>query len=56
MTLEIATQVMGYEKPKDLLEAIQKLFDVQSRAEEDFLRQTFQHTRKGNLLCLNTYG
>lgn len=48
MTPEIATQVMGYEKSKDLWEAIQKLFDVQSKTEEDFLRQTFQQTRKGN--------
>ncbi|MDV3187722.1 MAG: hypothetical protein Q8836_02390 [Sweet potato little leaf phytoplasma] len=48
MTSEVATQVMGYENAKDLWDAIQSLFGIQSRAEEDFLRQTFQQTRKGN--------
>lgn len=41
--------VMGVENAKDLWSAIQELFGVQSRAEEDFLRQTFQQTRKGNM-------
>lgn len=49
MTPEVATQVMGYDNAKDLWAAIQELFGVQSRAEEDYLRQTFQQTRKGSL-------
>lgn len=48
ITPEIATQLMGFERSKDLWDAIQELFGVQSRAEEDYLRQTFQQTRKGN--------
>ena len=48
MTLEIATKLMGFEHSKDLWDAIQELFGIQSRAEEDYLRQTFQQTRKGN--------
>lgn len=39
---------MGFEHSKDLWDVIQKLFDIQSRVEEDYLRQTFQQTRKGN--------
>lgn len=49
MTPEVATQVMGYENVQDLWAAIQDLFGVQSRAEEDYLRQIFQQSRKGNL-------
>ncbi|XP_038877229.1 uncharacterized protein LOC120069524 [Benincasa hispida] len=45
MTLEITTLVMGYDKSKD---PIQQLFGVQSRVEEDYLRQTFQQQRKGS--------
>ncbi|TYK05754.1 Retrovirus-related Pol polyprotein from transposon TNT 1-94 [Cucumis melo var. makuwa] len=42
----IAIQLMGFTNAKDLWEATQDLFGVQSRAEEDFLRQMFQTTRK----------
>ncbi|TYK24890.1 Retrovirus-related Pol polyprotein from transposon TNT 1-94 [Cucumis melo var. makuwa] len=42
-----ACQLMGFEHSKDLWDVIQKLFDIQSRVEEDYLRQTFQQTRKG---------
>ncbi|XP_022148963.1 uncharacterized protein LOC111017501 [Momordica charantia] len=49
MTPEVATQVMGYENACDLWAAIQELFGVQSQAEEDYLRQVFQQTRKGSL-------
>ncbi|KAA0060208.1 Integrase, catalytic core [Cucumis melo var. makuwa] len=48
MTAEVAFQLMGFNTAKDLEEAIQDLFGVQSRGEEDFLRHTFQTTRKGN--------
>ncbi|KAA0047120.1 Retrovirus-related Pol polyprotein from transposon TNT 1-94 [Cucumis melo var. makuwa] len=41
-----ACQLMGFEHSKDLWDVIQKLFDIQSRVEEDYLRQTFQQTRK----------
>lgn len=40
---------MGYKKARDLQEAIQELFGVHSRAEEDYLRQIFQQTHKGSL-------
>lgn len=49
MTYEVATQVMGYENAKDLWAAIQELFGVQSRAEEDYLHHVFYQTRKGSL-------
>ena len=48
MMPEVAIQLMGFTNAKDLWEATQDLFGVQSRAEEDFLRQTFQTTSKGN--------
>ncbi|KAA0036141.1 retrotransposon protein, putative, Ty1-copia subclass [Cucumis melo var. makuwa] len=48
MTAEVAFQLMGFNIAKDLWEAIQDLFGVQSRVEEDFLRHGFQTTRKGN--------
>ncbi|XP_038896600.1 uncharacterized protein LOC120084860 [Benincasa hispida] len=47
MALDVAVQLMGYETAKELWQAIQELFGVQSRAEEDYLRQLFQQTRKG---------
>ncbi|XP_031739914.1 uncharacterized protein LOC116403326 isoform X1 [Cucumis sativus] len=47
MTLEVATKLMGFTNAKKFWEATH-LFGVQSRAEEDFLRQTFQTTRKGS--------
>lgn len=49
MTPEVATQVMGHETAKGLWGALQELFSVQSRVEEDYLRQIFQSTRKGSL-------
>lgn len=48
MISEVAVQLIGFESVKELWEAIQELFGVQSRAEEDYLRQIFQQTRKGN--------
>lgn len=36
-------------RPKGLWNALQELFSVQSRAEENYLRQVFQTTRKGSL-------
>lgn len=41
MIPEVAIQVMGYENAKDLWSAVQELFGIQSRAEEDYLRQVF---------------
>ncbi|XP_031745012.1 uncharacterized protein LOC116405217 [Cucumis sativus] len=49
MTPEVALQLMGFNTAKDLWEAIQDLFGVQLRAEEDFLRHTFQTTQKGHI-------
>lgn len=48
MTPEVVTQVMGYNRFKDLWDVVQELFNIQSWMEEDYLRQTFQQTRKGN--------
>lgn len=42
MTTEVATQVMGYDSANDLWDAISDVFGIQSRAEEDYLRQVFQ--------------
>lgn len=49
MTPEVVLQSMGHEIAKAIWDAIHALFGVQSRAEEDYLRQVFQQTRKGNL-------
>ncbi|KAA0067279.1 uncharacterized protein E6C27_scaffold418G001000 [Cucumis melo var. makuwa] len=49
MTPEVTIQLMGFTNAKDLWEATQDLFGIQSRAKEDFLHQTFQTTKKGNL-------
>lgn len=49
MTSDVATQVMGYESAKDLWDAIQELFEIQSCVEEEYLRRVFQTTRKGSL-------
>lgn len=48
MISEVAVQLIGFESANELWEAIQELFGVQSRAEEDYLRQIFQQTQKGN--------
>ena len=48
MTLEVVIQLMGFTNANDMWEVTQDLFRVQSRAEEDFLRQTFHTNRKGN--------
>ncbi|KAL0556084.1 hypothetical protein IC582_004591 [Cucumis melo] len=48
MVPDVALQLIGFNTAKDLWEAIQILFGIQSRAKEDFLRQTFQTTQKGN--------
>lgn len=39
---------MSYDNANSLWEATHTLVGVQSRAEEDYLRQIFQQTRKGN--------
>lgn len=49
MAPDVVVQLMGFENVKELWEAIEELFGVQSRAEEDYLRQVFQQTRKGNM-------
>lgn len=49
MTAEVATQVMGHETAADLWTSVQNLFGMQSQAEEDYLRQVFQSTRKNSL-------
>lgn len=49
MTPDVATQVMGHQNSKNLWEVIHQLFGVHSKAEEDFLRQVFQQTRKGSM-------
>ena len=48
MTPEVVVQLIGFTNAKDMWEATHDFFGVRSRAEEDFLRQTFQTTRKGN--------
>ncbi|TYJ96311.1 uncharacterized protein E5676_scaffold1970G00140 [Cucumis melo var. makuwa] len=48
MTPDVAIQLMGFTNVEDLWDATQDFFGVQSRAEEDFLRQMLQTTRKGN--------
>ncbi|KAA0057475.1 uncharacterized protein E5676_scaffold216G001590 [Cucumis melo var. makuwa] len=48
MVPDVALQLMGFNTAKDLWEAIQNLFGIKSRAEEYFLRHTFQTTREGN--------
>lgn len=57
MTSEVPTQVIGYGNAKDLWDAIQQLFEIQSIAEMDYLRHVFQETRKNsskmtNYLCI----
>lgn len=54
MTSDVATQVMGFQTSKDLWEVVQNLFGVQSRAEENYLKQVFQQTRK-NALKMTDY-
>lgn len=49
MTAEVATQVMGHETAAGLWARVQNLFGIQSQAEEDYLRQVFQSTRKNSL-------
>lgn len=46
MSPEIATQAIGYQTSKDLWDAVQQLFGVQSKAETDYLKRLFQQTRK----------
>ncbi|KAA0037646.1 uncharacterized protein E6C27_scaffold277G003090 [Cucumis melo var. makuwa] len=41
MVPDVAFQLMEFNTTNDLWEAIQNLFGIQSRAEEDFLRHTF---------------
>lgn len=53
MIPKVATQVMDFETSKNLWEAIQDFFGVQSRVEEDYLRQVFQESRKNNLLMFD---
>lgn len=47
-TPKVATQNMSHETAKGLWGALQELFSVQFRAEEDYLRQVFQFTHKGS--------
>lgn len=37
MSPEIATQVMGFQTSKELWEAVQQLFEIQSRVEVDYM-------------------